>query len=95
MGIAHSRIIYDPENRNLDLQDLAKEHHTRISEWKIDENGRMICTESIDILPGLIDNKFKELYSKLDELGLLGIHAKYIDDEENKEGTIYSFKEKW
>jgi hypothetical protein len=94
MGIPHSRIIYDPENRNLDLQDFAEQHHTRISEWKIDEKGRMICTESIDILPGFIDNKFKELYSKLDDLGLKGIYPNNANYEE-KADTVYNFKELW
>jgi hypothetical protein len=94
MGIPHSRIIYDPENRNLDLQDFAKQHHTRISEWKIDEKGRMICIESIDILPGFIDNKFKELYSKLDDLGLKGIYPNNACYEE-KADTVYNFKELW
>ncbi len=92
MGVRHSRIIYDPENRNLDLQYFAKQHHTRISEWKIDEKGRMLCTESIDIFP-FIDNKFKELYEKLDDLGLKGI---YLNKDYYKEkDTVYSFKEIW
>ncbi len=92
MGIAHSISIYDPENRKLDLQALAKEHNTQISEWEIDENGRMICTERTDIFPGITNNRFQELYSKIDELGLLGIYPTHIRDE--KAGTIYSFKKK-
>ena len=97
MGVAHSRIIHDPLNRKLDLQDLAKEHNTRISEWTIDEKGRMICIESIDIVP-FIDNKFQELYSKLHNLGLMGIYREIYstNEEENKKiGTCYSFKEEW
>lgn len=97
MGLMHSRIIYDPENRNLNLQDLAKEHKTHISEWKIDDKGRMICTEHIDVLP-FIDNRFQELYSKLHDMGLMGIHRGiYTGDKEvdKKIGTTYNFKEEW
>ncbi len=94
MGLAHSRIIYDPENRNLDLQDFAKQHYTRISDWKIDEKGRMVCTESIDILPGIRDYRFEELYAKLDKLGLKGVYPNE-DHHGEKANTVYSFKEIW
>ena len=85
MGLTHSRWIYDPENRNLNLQYLAEMHHTHIGAWKIDNEGRMICNESIDVLP-IIDNKFKELYAHLHKLGLKGIDHR---------GEVYSFSEKW
>jgi hypothetical protein len=85
MGVSHSRTIYDPQERNLDLKTYAKEHNTIISEWKRDSNGRLICYERIDILFYQMHN-FKELYNKLNKLGLKGI---------DNEGNIYEFSEKW
>jgi hypothetical protein len=87
MGVAHSRIIYDPQNRGLDLQDYAEYHKTFISQWNVDENGRMVCREHIDMFPGIINNNFREMYKKFHEMGLLGI------DQQTKE--IYCFLEKW
>jgi hypothetical protein len=81
MGLPFSRIIYDPQERYLDLQGYAIEYKIFINEWKKDYNGRLICR----VVHYFSINRFKSFYNKLIELGLKG-----IDDE----GNIYEIGDK-
>jgi len=87
MGLSHSRTIYDPQNRSLPIQEEGRQRfNVIVSQWKVDDQSRMIAKESCDIL-GVksFDPDFKGFYEWLHTLDLKGID---VDD------SCYSFDEK-
>jgi hypothetical protein len=86
MGVSYSRKIYDPENRSMDMKEIAKKYKVIISDWYRDEEERMICDETTELSHEIIRVNYKEMYEILKSLGLKGI------DKKNK---VYDFTEKW
>lgn len=93
MGVAHSRTIYDPQNRRLYLQAHATRYGTKISDWEIDEKKRMVCKEYVDIMFNKPD--FKTLYQEFQKLGLKGINQVFNTKTGKFDEEIYDFNVKY
>lgn len=72
MGASRSSCtIYDPNNNGYDLQPLAKKYYVSVSDWKLDDEKRMICEENPgDLLFEFMEYDRQKFYRKLQELGL-------------------------